>query len=756
MPYESPLLALPAPASANGSANGSNANGSQVPAIPDRYTVYQPHAYSEPEPEDQAVPLSHYLWILRRHKWRILSFVAVCVASTIVVSSRLTPIYESTASIDVDRQMPAGVVGQDAARMAPNDADQFLATQVKIIQSDSVLRPVAQQFKIPLNETSTLQPKLPTARSANAPVTLKNLKVTRPPNTYLLLISYRSPDPDVAAGVANATAQSYIEHTYNVRFRATAGLSAFMEKQMDELRAKMERSSAALAQFEKDLSVINPDEKTSILSSRLLQLNTELTNAQGDRVRKQAAFNSVKGGSLEAAQASTQGEQLRKLGDRVDEAREKLVVVQTQYGANHPEYKKSSSQVTELERQFETLQRNIGRRVGMEYDEAVNRESMLKTAVAETKVEFDRLNAHSFEYKALKQEADGDKGLYEELVRKIKEAGINSSFQNSSIRLSDSARPALKPVFPDIPLNAILAFLFSTLIGVGAAVFSDVLDTTVRDPEQIQKGLKTEVLGSLPVVKNWRGRLLPVYASASPNGDGTTALVKSSRRNDQTAAFEEAVRTLRDSILLSDLGNRPRSLLLTSATPREGKTTCAVHLAIAHSLQKRKTLLIDADLRRPGVHGRIGLTNERGMSNIINGEAQWRDVLQKSPGYPDLDILSAGPASRRAADRLGSTLQTLLIEAEKEYDLVIVDAPPLLGFAEPLQMAAVVDGVVVVTLAGQTNRNAVGSVLSSLKRLKANVIGVALNEVREDMSDRYYYYGYYGKYYSKYYKPINS
>jgi capsular exopolysaccharide synthesis family protein len=301
-----------------------------------------------------------------------------------------------------------------------------------------------------------------------------------------------------------------------------------------------------------------------------------------------------------------------------------------------------------------------------------------------------------------------------------------------------------------------LAFLFSTLMAVGAAVLSDSLDNTVRDPEQIQKGLKTEVLGSLPVVKNWRGRLLPVYASASPNGDGTTALVKSSRRNDQTAAFEEAVRTLRDSILLSDLGNRPRSLLLTSATPREGKTTCAVHLAIAHSLQKRKTLLIDADLRRPGVHGRIGLTNERGMSNIINGEAQWRDVLQKSPGYPDLDILSAGPASRRAADRLGSTLQTLLIEAEKEYDLVIVDAPPLLGFAEPLQMAAVVDGVVVVTLAGQTNRNAVGSVLSSLKRLKANVIGVALNEVREDMSDRYYYYGYYGKYYSKYYKPINS
>ena len=278
-----------------------------------------------PRPKSPTVPLSHYLWILRRHKWRSCAFVLVCVAATVVVSSRLTPIYESTATIDIDRQAPPAVVGQDAARMAPNDADQFLATQVKIIQSDSVLRPVAQRFHIPVTETApTDRASLPTARAQNAPVTLKNLKVTRPPNTYLLLISYRSPDPDLAADVANGIADSYIQHTYNIRFRATAGLSAFMEKQMEELKAKMERSSAALAQFEKDLSVINPEEKTSILSARLLQLNTEFTTAQADRVRKQAAYNSVKSGSLEAAQASTQGEQLRRLADRVDEAREKF------------------------------------------------------------------------------------------------------------------------------------------------------------------------------------------------------------------------------------------------------------------------------------------------------------------------------------------------------------------------------------------------------------------------------------------------
>ena len=749
MPDEKDLRALPAPAPVNGNGNGGN--GSYLPALPEQYLVYPSSA--DEEAEEPAVPLSHYLWILRRHKWKILSFVVVCVLATVVVSSRLTPIYESTATLDVDRQAPAAIIGEDAARAAPNDADQFLATQIRTIQSDSVLRPVVEQFHLRVNQPSTPDPQLPTARAADAPVTLKNLRVTRPPNTYLLLVAYRSPDPVLAAGVANAIADSYIQHTYDIRFRATAGLSAFMEKQMDEMKAKMERSADALAQFEKDLSVINPDEKTSILSSRLLQINTDFTNAQADRVRLEAAYNTVKAGSLEAAEASTQGEQLRKLSDKLDEAREKFAVTKTTFAANYPEYKKAASDVAELERQFKDLQANIVQRVQSEYQQAVNRETMLRSAVAETKAEFDSLNARSFQYKSLKQEADNDKGLYQELERKIKEAGINSSFQNSSIRLSDSARPALRPVFPNIRLNAILALLFSTLLAVGAAVLANTLDTTISDPEQIQKGMKTEILGSLPVVKSWRNRLHPVSA----NGKGSTAaLVKSSHGHDQATAFEESIRTLRDSILLSDLGHRPRSLLLTSATPREGKTTCSIHLAIAHSLQGRKTLLIDADLRRPGIHSRFGLPNDQGLSTVVNGEARWRDLLQKSPSYPDLDILLAGPASRRAADRLGSVLDTLLTEAEQNYDLILVDSPPLLGFAESLQMAAVVDGVVVITSAGRTDRNAVASVLSSLKRLKANVIGVALNEVRSDMSDRYYYYGYYGKYYSKYYKPTKE
>jgi capsular exopolysaccharide synthesis family protein len=718
-----------------------------LPTLAEPYRISYPPA--EQAPEEPSIPLSQYLWILRRHRWKILSFVFVSVLATLIVSSRITPIYEATATVDIDRRMPTGILGQEAMQSSTNDADQFLATQIKLIQSDSVLRPVAQRFKLLEAEGAEVPETVKPADAEDAPVLLRNLKVSRPPNTYLLLISYRSPDPRLASDVANAIAQSYLEHTYNIRYRSSASLSAFMEKQLEELKAKMERSSAALAQFERELNVINPEEKTSILSARLLQLNTEYTNAQADRVRKEVAHQSVKSGTIEAAQVSSQGESLRKIAERVDEAQARFADVAIYYGANHPEYRKAAAQLSEVQALLQRTRQNIAQRVEIEYREAINRELMLKKAVSETKTEFDRLNARSFEYQALKREAEADKKLYEELVRKIKEAGINAGFQNSAIRIADTARPAIKPVFPDVKLNLLLAFLFSSLLGVGVAVMSDVLDNTIRDPEQVARTLKTEVVGNLPVVKPWRGRLPTV----SSNGDGRGELVLFSDSPDRTvSSYDEAIRTLRNSILLTDFDRRLRSILVTSAVPGEGKSTVAAHLAVAHAQQKQKTLLVDADLRRPSVHKRFQVPGTLGLSTVLVSETPWQEVLARLEWLPGLDILPAGPPSRRAADLIGRGLPEILDAASAQYDLVILDAPPLLGFAEPLQMATAVDGVIVVTLAGETNRKAVASVLNTLQRLRANVVGLVLNEVSSHTSDTYYYHGYYGKYY-KYYKP---
>jgi capsular exopolysaccharide synthesis family protein len=207
---------------------------------------------------------------------------------------------------------------------------------------------------------------------------------------------------------------------------------------------------------------------------------------------------------------------------------------------------------------------------------------------------------------------------------------------------------------------------------------------------------------------------------------------------------------LRHSIFLPDFDRRVKSLMLTSAAPAEGKSTATVHLAIAHAEQGKKTLIIDADLRRPSIQKRLRLTGSLGLSNVLLGERRWKDVLLKSEHWPDLDVIPAGALSRRASDLVGPMMVDILDEAAKEYDLILVDAPPLLGFAEAMQVATAVDGVVVLARAGQTSRKAVATALATLKRLRVNLIGLVLNEVdKSNTHGDYYYFSDYRKYYAE-------
>jgi succinoglycan biosynthesis transport protein ExoP len=722
--------------------------------------------YLEMDPPQASLPASHYLFIILRHKWKILGFVGVCLLATYLVCARLTPLYEATAKIDVDRRVPIGIIGQEASQASSgDDADAFMATQMELIQADAVVRPVAEKFNL-LQRESQLEKlaKDKVRRKTDAPVYLRQLKVTRPVNTYILRISYRSPDPQLAADVANAIAQSYLEHTFEIRIRSSSALSAFMVKQLDELKAKMERSSLALAKFERELNVLNPEEKTNILAARLLQLNTEYTSAQADRVRKEAAHNALQSGSLAAAEISTQGDSLKQLQDRVNQAKQHLADVASIYGPNHSEYRKASNDLAELQRQFSEMQRSVAQRVEADYTEAVNREKMLATAVARTKAEYDQLNGRSFEYQQLKRDADADKALYSDLERRIREAGINAGFQNSSIRIADFARPPDAPVYPRKKLSLLLAFIISSVIAICGAILSDVLDDTVRDPEQAARALDTAVLGTLPAVKQMKRLRNSVTHSGTrqsilPNGHtgprllGLTSEARLSMPGDSVyegiVSYEESIRTLRQSILLPDFDRNLKSLLITSAAPGEGKSTSVIHLAIAHAEQGKKTLIIDADLRRPSVHKKINLEMTTGLSNVLLGEMTWKQALVNTKTWPDLDVLPAGMASRRASDLVGSMMIDILDEAAKEYDLILVDAPPVLGFAEAMQIASAVDGVIVIARAGQTSRKAVGTALATLRRLQTNVIGLVLNEVDKHSTNGYYYYSDYRKYYAE-------
>jgi polysaccharide biosynthesis transport protein len=266
----------------------------------------------------------------------------------------------------------------------------------------------------------------------------------------------------------------------------------------------------------------------------------------------------------------------------------------------------------------------------------------------------------------------------------------------------------------------VIAFFFSSLVGIGIATVSDALNTTIYEPEQVTHKLAADVIAMLPRI----GKV--------DNG------------------YSEAIRTLRDAIVLgspdsripslvipSPVGSRIRSLVITSPGVGEGKTTIATNLAAALTHQGRKTLLIDADLRHPKMHRQFGLSGEIGLATILSGDLAWRSAVQPVESQPDLFVIPAGPLSDHSLDIMVPRLSDLLAEFKREYDLVIIDAPPLLGFAEPLQLAATVDGVLLVVHAGRTKIDDLAFALSQLNRLQANVIGIALNQMDQSISSRY-------------------
>jgi polysaccharide biosynthesis transport protein len=721
-----------------------------VPAIVERPSAMLPIDADVAGAEAEHIPLPQYFASLRRHWLTVFAVCAGFVLATYIVSKRITPVYESTASLEIDRQNPAGLIGHDSAPSFINDSDQYLDTQIRIIQQDSVLRPVAERFAL------LSQPQ----DAASASVHLKHLRVVRPPNTYLLQISYRSGDPVAAANVANAIAQSYLQYTFLSRLGDSRRQADFMEHQLDALRATMEKSNAAVTEFERQLGVVDADEKTNILSARLMQLNTEYTNAQADRIRKEAEYTGLREGSVPAAEASDQGEGLKRLNEQLHEAEQKFSDVKQHFGPKHPEYIRQAALISELKSQIDSTVESVTDRARVTYQDASHRENTLYRELTDAKSAYDKLNARSFQYQTLKMEAQDNRKLYDDLEQRIKEAGINANVENSATHISDEARPAEKPLYPNIPLNLGLAFGFSVMFSMAGAILYDVINDKIKGATEIPANFGVEVLGMIPAARE-PSRLLLKRAPSPTSILGGTSLNKVEGEDGFSGRlapdhnlglpgsygshYEESIRRLWSSFKLSNTSGNLHSLMVTSAMPGEGKTTVSIQLALANARHDLRTLLIDADLRRPSTHRTLGLTMAPGLADAINCTADWKSFVRQSTLNPNLHVLTAGAARDGSLDRLGRALPELLSLAEREFDLIIVDSPPLLAFAEPLHMATTVDGVMVIACANKTSRAALYAVLRTLQRLRSNVVGITLNRVAGSQNTGYYSYQKYAK-----------
>jgi capsular exopolysaccharide synthesis family protein len=395
-------------------------------------------------------------------------------------------------------------------------------------------------------------------------------------------------------------------------------------------------------------------------------------------------------------------------------------------------------------------------RIKSDYEAAAGRERMLQAALEQQKQEATKLNESAIEYSILKREADTNRQLYDGLLQKLKEAGVTAGLQASNIRVVDAARVPLAPSKPDIPRNLGIALLLGLTGGVALAFVLEVLDNTVRTPEQVEAIAALPSLGIVPLTagahqasllaKKTRGLL--TTKQVRPNG--AVGLVAYSRPKSGIA---ESFRALRTSILLSSMGSPPKTIVVTSALPREGKTTTSVNSAVVLAQKGGKVLLVDADMRRPGVHQVMGLSARSGLSTVLTGSDSYANAILQSRQLNNLFVLPAGPTPPHPAELLGSpAMKKLLEQWSAVYDHIVIDTPPILSVTDPVVLSVEVDAVVLVIRSGQTSKDALRRARDLLTQVNARVMGVVVNAVDLQSPDLSYHYYYGSKYGGSYYE----
>jgi succinoglycan biosynthesis transport protein ExoP len=697
------------------------------------------------DPGESQRPLMFYAEIVRRHGFMIVLLSILLTTLVVLACALLPPVSTGSATIAIDRQAAPETIGDD--RLLSTGDDQFMATQQGLLRADTILRPVAERYNLLQREHQFRRygfwhyswEKERAIR--NAPIVLRHLTIERTPNTYLLTITYRDREPRVAAEVANAIADSYLKNIFETRIKEAGRLTSSMERQLIDLKEKMESTHRALMVYQRDLGTADPEQKTSVLVAKLQALNTESSVAEADRIAKEAIFREAKDGSLPEVEVSGQSIDLAHDVEKLQVAKANLALAAATYGDQHPEYRKAAAQVEEARAALDESRQNVSTRIGVDYRQTLIRERMLSAAVAETKQQVDDLTSQSFDYLQLKHEADAAERVYEDLFAKIKQSGINSELQNNIIRLADSARPAAKPIFPNWPLIVACCMAFFSLACAAYFVSAELTDVTAKEIEPMEEALGISVVCALPQVMDMHLRLAL--------GSEGVRFAGSRWRTMQGGFFDEGVRHLRGYLMLSTQAHVPKSVLVTSAFPGEGKSTLALSLAMANAEQGKRTLLIDGDLRQPAIERMVRLDPDAGLAAVLAQTIPWRTATRAVSARPNLFVLGSGSPLPMALALIGPQMRGILAQATKEFDLVVLDSPPLLVCAETLELAAATDVTVLAVRSGHTPMKAVGAAVETLRRVNVPIAGIVLNE-SAIVTDATY------KAYARYYTEVSS
>ncbi|MBI5605157.1 MAG: polysaccharide biosynthesis tyrosine autokinase, partial [Deltaproteobacteria bacterium] len=710
------------------------------------------------------INLRDYWRVLSKRRWIIILFFLVCLTTVAIYSLTMTPIYQATAQLMIEKANPNILSTQELVAIDTSGTD-FYQTQYQILESRSLAREVIKrlnlsqyhEFKRPEKKESNLPGGIavpvignpsPDNDSPLVGAFLGKLKIQPIRNSRLVKVNFESQDPQLAAKVVNTLAQAYIDWGLGLRLKTQQNAAVFLDEQVKEVKRKLEASEQALQQYREKFGVAaltggggskesQGSGSQDISRQKMSQVNAQLVEATNKRIEAEIYFKKAQESLKHPEQAESipeainnpvivdiKSQEVKLLRDKMEKSEK--------FGPKHPTMVALNQEIESLrKKKFQEI-KNLVDAMKSKYEATLAQEHSLQAALGRSQAETINRDKIAIQYQVLQQETESNRGLYDMLLKRLKETNVSEENRTVNIHVVDPAEIPKRPAKPRLKLNLLLACLVGLMGGVGVAFFLEYLDNTVKTPDDLKQYFNVPYLGPVPSFS---------IESEHPGSELVSL-------TDPKSSASEAYRGLRTGILFSTPGHSPRSLLITSSGPQEGKTITSSNLAITMAQAGQKIIMLDCDMRKPRLHKVFNCEKGRGMSNILVGEGDWKK-LKVSTQIPNLEIIPSGPIPPNPAELIGSDrMKTLLAEILQEYDRVLIDSPPIVAVTDSVLLSRFVEGVVLVIQVGVTARDVIANSIRQLQDVQAHVLGAVLNAVNIG-KDSYYYYQYYYYYYGE-------